>query len=310
MFSFFSAEVVQNPLTEFDNSLAPLCIYKCPFETGGRQKHVKGMKFLKFLVVLTIGITCCMNFTSCSNEEDEPDNGVSNGTVNPATVFANGIPQKVGGMNLTVNGEGLVSALTDGSVKVTFEYPCMSRAAEADVIMNISSDEDGNRVLYITVNDLGYSKYWKRVYDDGDVDEYWFEYNTDYQLKKIKIKNCEGSATVDFTYESGNITSVKMIPADGGTIKMSYGNSPIKNNGGVMMWEMFGIEDDIQYVYYAGLLGKATVSLPIKHEAYFDGEKYVENYTWAINDKGLPTKLTVEWIDSEDSGTEEMTFEW
>lgn len=122
------------------------------------------MKFLKFLVVLTIGITCCMNFTSCSNEEDEPDSGVvGNGTVNPATVFANGIPQKVGGMNLTVNSDGLVSALTDGSVKVTFEYPCMSRANEADVIMNVS-DEEGDLVIYVTLNDLGYSKYWKRVY--------------------------------------------------------------------------------------------------------------------------------------------------
>lgn len=268
------------------------------------------MKFLKFLVVLTIGITCCMNFTSCSNEEDEPDSGVGNVTVNPATVFANGIPQKVGGMNLTVNSDGLVSALTDGSVKVTFEYPCMSRANDADVIMNVS-DDDGDRVIYVTLNDLGYSKYSKRVYDDGDVDEYWFEYNSDGQLKKIKVQNCEGNGTVEYTYENGNIVSSKMVPAYGGSVKTSYGSDPIKNVGGVMMLGMFGLGDeDMQYAYYAGLLGKATVSLPIKNESYFDGESSVENYTWTINEKGLPTKLTVEWIDSEGSDTEDMYFVW
>ena len=264
------------------------------------------MKFLKFLVVLTIGITCCMNFTSCSNEEDEPNSGVGNGTVNPATVFTNGIPQKVGGMNLTVNSDGLVSALTDGSVKVTFEYPYMSRANEADVVMNVSDDGD-DYVIYITLNDFGYSKYWKIVYDDGDVEEFWFEYNSDDQLKKIKVQNSESNGTVEHIYENGNIVSVKMVPADGGTIRISYGNNPIKNVGGVMMWGMFGYDDeDMQYAYYAGLLGKATVSLPIKNEAYFDGESSVENYTWTINDKGLPTKLTTKYTDSDYSDIEDM----
>lgn len=268
------------------------------------------MKFLKFLVVLTIGITCCMNFTSCSNEEDEPDSGVSNGTVNPATVFANGIPQKVGGMNITVNGDGLVLALTDGSVKVTFEYPCMSRAAEADVIMNIS-EEDLDRVVYITLNDSGYSKYWKRVYDDGDVDEYWFTYNSAGQFNKIKAQTCEAIGTMDYSYENGNLVGVKTIPDYGGTMKIYYGNTLIKNVGGVMILEVFGIEDnDMQYAYYAGLLGKATSSLPIKKEVYFEGESSIENYIWTINDNGLPTKLTVEWIDSEGSDIEDMFFVW
>ncbi|WP_276894868.1 DUF4595 domain-containing protein [Hallella bergensis] len=268
------------------------------------------MKFLKFLVVLTIGITCCMNFTSCSNEEDEPNSGVGNGTVNPATVFTNGIPQKVGGMNLTVNSDGLVSALTDGSVKVTFEYPCMSRANDTDVVMNVS-DYEGERVISINLNDLGYSKYWKCVYDDGDIDEYWFEYNSDGQLKKIKIQNSEGGGTVEYTYENGNIISSKMTPSDGGTMKISYGSTPIKNVGSVMILGMFGIgDDDMQYAYYAGLLGKATVSLPIKNEAYFDGKSSVENYTWTINDKGLPTKLTTKYTDSDYSDTEDMYFVW
>ncbi|MBD5333720.1 MAG: DUF4595 domain-containing protein [Bacteroides sp.] len=266
------------------------------------------MNFLKFLVVSTIGITCCMNFTSCSDDDDEPSIGVGSATVNPAAVFTNGIPQQVGGINLTVNSDGLVSALTDGNVKVTFDYPCMSRASEADVIMKVIDDE-GERVISINLNDSGFSKYWKRVYDDGDVEEYWFEYNSDSRLKKIRVKNSEGTGTVEYTYEKGNIISSKMTPADGGTMKISYGSNPINNIGGVMMLVMFGIEDeDMQYSYYAGLLGKATSSLPIKNEAYFDGESFVEEYTWVLNDKGLPTKLTINDPDSDYS--EDMNFVW
>lgn len=271
------------------------------------------MKFLKFLVVLTIGITCCMNFTSCSNEEDEPDSGVGSGTVNPATVFANGIPQKVGGMNLTVNSDGRVSALTDGSVKVTFEYPCMSRANESDVIIKV--DDKANDEVYmvnVSLNRYGYSEYWKTVWGDGDIEERWFEYNDENQVKKIKIStNYGGNGTIEYSYENGNIVGVKMSPADGGTMKLTYGNTPIKNNGGIMIFQMFGIEETaIQYAYYAGLLGKATMSLPVKCESSFDDETSVENYSWTVNDKGLPTKLTTEYVDLEGSYTEDTIFEW
>ena len=271
------------------------------------------MKCLKFLVMLTIGITCYLSFSSCSNEDDEP-NRVVEGIVNPATVFENGIPQKVGGINITINSDGLVTKLTDGTVKVAFDYPCMSRTNESDVIINVDDANDGNRVIYVTLNELGYSKYWKRVWDEGDVDEYWFEYNADGQLNGIKISTNWGeNGAVELSYENGNIVGLKMTPADGGTMKISYGNTPIKNTGGVMIFDMFGVEDsEIQYSYYAGLLGKATVSLPVKNEINFDGDLTVEDYTWMVNDKGLPTKLTTKYtdVDGDDSFTEDIIFVW
>ncbi len=256
-----------------------------------------------------LGIMCCINFASCNDEENEPESETV-GDVNPATVFPSGIPQKVGGMNLTVNSDGLVSTITDGTVNVTFEYPCMSRSTEADVVMNVS-DYEGERVISINLNDLGYSKYWKRVYDDGDVDEYWFEYNSDSQLKKIKVRNCEGSGTVEYIYEKGNIVSAKFTPAYGGTMKISYGSTPIENIGGIMVLVIFGIDDDdMQYAYYAGLFGKATASLPVKNEMYFEGGYILEEYDWSVNKDGLPVKLTTKYSDSYGSDTEEMYFVW
>ena len=186
----------------------------------------------------------------------------------------------------------------------------MSLEADADVIIRVEEPEL-ERIVYVTLNDSGYSKYWKRVYDDGDVDEYWFEYNAADQFNRIKAQTCEGSGTLDYSYENGNIIGVKMTPSDGGTMRFFYGNTPIKNVGGLMIVGLFGIDDDdMQYAYYAGILGKSTSSLPLKKEGYFDGESFIENYTWTINDKGLPTKLTTEFIDSEGSDTEDMYFVW
>ena len=42
----------------------------------------------------------------------------------------------------------------------------------------------------------------------------------------------------------------------------------------------------------------------------FDDETSVENYSWTVNDKGLPTKLTTEYVDLEGSYTEDTIFEW
>lgn len=238
---------------------------------------------------------------------------MESGVVNPATVFANGIPQKVGDLNITVNSDGLVSTMTDGAANVSFAYPRMSRANESDVIIKV--DDKANDEVYtvnVSLNHSGYSEYWKTVWDDGDVEDRWFEYNTDNQVKRIRISNnYVGNGTIEYSYENGNIVGVKMSPADGGTIKLNYGNTPIKNNGGIMIFQMFGIEETVmQYAYYAGLLGKATMSLPVKSESSFDGETSVDIYSWTVNDKGLPTKLTTEYVDLEGSDTEDTIFEW
>lgn len=102
-----------------------------------------------------------------------------------------------------------------------------------------------------------------------------------------------------------------MSPADGRTMNLFYRNSLIKNTGGVMVFQMFGIEDSTtQHAYYVGLLGKTTISFTIKCESYFDYKTSIENCMWSINDKCLLTKLITEYVDSYDSYTQYIIFEW
>ena len=43
--------------------------------------------------------------------------------------------------------------------------------------------------------------------------------------------------------------------------------------------------DEMQYAYYAGLLGKATKNLPVK---LVDNENDTDNFTWTLNSNSYP----------------------
>lgn len=49
--------------------------------------------------------------------------------------------------------------------------------------------------------------------------------------------------------------------------------------------------DEMEYAYYAGLLGKAIKNLPVK---CVDDEGNVENYSWKLNSTGYPTQMKSE----------------
>ena len=267
------------------------------------------MKFLKFIAMVVIGVACCMAISSCSDDKDEPSGGESN-PVNPTTVFVNGIPKQVGNMAMSTNNDGLVSHIADGNVNVAVTYSYLSRANASDVIINID-ESDKQCTVNVSLNSLGYSKYWKTIWKGGDWEERWFEYNSDGQLQKMKISNSEGSGSIDFIYANGNIANVKMSPADGGTMTLSYGNTPIKNNGGIMLYQIYGIDDTaMQYAYYIGILGKGTVNLPVKNDMVFDGDRILETYDWILNENGMPTKMTLNHTEPDYTDTEEMLFKW
>lgn len=275
------------------------------------------MNFLKMSAIAMMAIVSCMGFASCSDDDKDEPNGGENGTevvVNPSNVFTAGIPKQVGGMSVTTDITGLVTAMNDAEdgVKITFSYPSASRAESYDVVMMVEEDGDKN-VFNLLLNDMGFTKYCKQIESDGNVEEWWFEYNADSQL--IKMTRSEGDNEVhEIVYENGNIVSVKEIHTDhegDNDWVISYGSTLIENKGCIMLFdETFGIDmDEMKYAYFAGLLGKATKNLPIGKADLIDGDK--GTYTWSLNANGLPIKLVaVEFGDDWEDEPRTIEFLW
>lgn len=272
------------------------------------------MKFLKFIVMAVIGIVSCTSISSCSHDKDESSGGES---VKPSNVFANGMPKQVGGIEITCGESGRVNEIhnTNEDVIVLFDYESYSRAENYDLCMMIKAgDMIGFDTFNIQLNGAGFAKYCKQIEENGDIEEWWFEYNSEGQLTKMKRSEGDNEVT-EITYLDSNITSVKMRSEDdrnGGDYVVEYGTPPVENKGCIMMWdECFGIDmDEMNYAYFAGLLGMPTKNLPTvcKLSRPANGENvWVANFSWTLNENGMPTKL----VSKNTEGDNETTiFKW
>ncbi|MDE5988147.1 MAG: DUF4595 domain-containing protein [Duncaniella sp.] len=267
--------------------------------------------------IAMMAIASYVGFVSCSDDGKDEPNGGENGeavAVNPSKVFTAGVPKQIGAMSITTDANGLVTSMmnAEDGTKIALVYPGMSRAESYDVVMTIEEDGDKN-VFNLRLNDLGFAKYCKQIESDGDVEEWWFEYNSDGRL--TKMTRSEGDNEVhEITYENGNITKVKEIHTDhdgDDDWVISYGTQLIENKGCIMLFdETFGIDmDELKYAYFAGLLGKATKNLPIERSDKTDGDK--GTYTWTLNPDGMPIKLVaVESGDDWEDEPQTMKFKW
>lgn len=266
-----------------------------------------------------LAIAGSLGFTSCSDDNKDEPNGAGNGgenqavVANPSNVFTAGIPTKVGGMSVNTDANGLVTSMgnaTDG-VNITFTYPSLSRADGYDVIMQVEEDGDRN-IFNLSLNELGFTKYCRQIESDGNVEEWWFEYNADGQLSKMTRSEGDNEVT-SITYVNGNITKVVgggNDPDSTNDYTISYGSPLIENKGCIMLFDAtFGIDmDEMEYAYFAGLLGKATKNLPIERIDSVDGDR--GTYTWTLDSNGMPVK--VEIVESGDgwSDSDTMEFNW
>lgn len=293
------------------------------------------MKQFKSYFAFLLIIFACISLTACS-DDDGPKGGDDDNAeevVNPKQVFENGIPKQVGDMQITTNAQGLVTEIVDGDKTATFIYneegsgtkKIASRAPKNyDVKMVITNRGVDIEVmtLYLTLNEQKFVKYAYEEYSRPDLegsafDEWWFEYNSAGQLKYMKRTEGNNEVTT-ITYDDGNITDVsyqcdRVDPesdeGDNGHYSVTYGSTPIANIGGIMMYdECFGIDtDEMQFSYYAGMLGKATKDLPIK----LTDKKYPwhMDFEWSMNPKGLPIQLrAIE--DGRQEYAEIFNFKW
>lgn len=280
------------------------------------------MNFLKFTGIALAAVACGAGFVSCSDDDD--DNNVPGGgnnpgvVVNPSNVFTAGLPSKVGALNIIKGADGRVVSMNDSEdgIRITFAYPGIGRADSYDVVMQVEDDED-RHVFNLLLNDAGFTKYCRQIESDGDIEEWWFEYNSDSRLTKMK-RTEGGNEVTDITYTDGNVTAVKVRSEEdncGGDYKIGYGSSAIENKGCIMLFDdTFGIDmDEMEYAYFAGLLGKATRQLPVSNDyVRFDPEEdtysWNKTFSWTLNARNMPIKLTT--VSTDEWGSEEETFDF
>ena len=240
----------------------------------------------KYYYILLFVLAClCLPFLASCDDEDDESNGPSPETsiVNPRKVFTAGLPTLVGGNKITTDDNGRVVKMERENLLVTFDYSALTRAAKADVVMTIESD-DVTSVCNLTLNDQGFVSFCDESSHnelDGDEHQTWkFTYDSYGHLTKM-VRSEGGNETTTITWEDGNITDVRVVseeyPDDASHYTITYWYT---NEGGIMFFdEMFGIDmDEMSFAYWAGLLGKPTALLPDYRYDAVSGEKEVFGY--------------------------------
>ena len=253
------------------------------------------------LFVITLG---CSALISCGNDNKtiEPDKPTTPTEVNPLNVFTGGVPLSYGKYNILKNVKGQVSAIqaNNGDEKITFEYmeSTSNNANTPNVVMTLESKEE-KLILYLFLNKEGFVKHCDETEyhrDDLSQKETWdFTYNNKGQL--LTMFRSEGNERTTIKYEAGNIVSTTEKAVNGTrnkTHKVYYTSqsvpSPIVNKGCIMLFDTtLGIDmDEMQYAYFAGLLGKATTHLPVR---LVDNKGEEESFAWHLNASGYPTSM-------------------
>lgn len=278
-------------------------------------------------IFLSMAVGCA--FTSCSNDNDEPNdpNGGENtsaGVVNPKNVFTGQMPSEINGSKLTHNAEGFVTKITtsDGKV-ITFEYPVVSRAAESTNTVVMTVDEGGDITYYdMTIGDNGfvsraYVKYKEPGQHEYEEGTWTLTYDNQGHLTKAfhdyTDEQGEDDYTVTIQWDNDNI--VKTYKDNGwDSYTYQYVNSKypqaIENKGALFMFEdIYPIEVyDLEWVYYAGMLGKGPKNLAVSDSEIDEGDTYTTNYIWTFDSNGYPTVFDVE--DDDHPGSSTVKFTW
>lgn len=271
-------------------------------------------QFIKIALFATT-ILGTMTLTGCSSDNDSEDSKIETDfTVNPQKVFTGGFLKGVSNAKITRDAKGRVLSFISEDETATFEYktPAAGETNSPHVIMTIES-EDEKLVCNLYLGKDGFVKHCDEteIYK-GQVtgQETWdFTYNGDGQLLTM-LRSEGGHEKTTVTYKDGDIVEVTEVSIDEPDVKKSFKifytspkvPSPIANKGCVMFYDALGIDvDEMDYAYYAGMLGKATKNLPVSQVDKDGGKEYVT--TWTINAQGYPTKLL-------DADQQEYVFFW
>ena len=246
-----------------------------------------------FAVIMSV------NFTSCSDDDDNN----SSGNIDPQRVFVNGIPRQVSDMKITRDASGLVSKIeTDDDVAVFYYPAATTRAALTNqhVRMEVTNDKNEETFIFdMEIGENGFVKHCDEITNTWD-----FTYTVEGYL--ISMKRSEGNETTTITYKNGDIIQTSTVSADEKSSTSSVYNidytselveTPIDNKGCIMLYDTtLGIDmDEMNFAFYAGLLGKATKHLPVRFTYDSDYEyQDTSSFTWTLNADGFPVLLSIQ----------------
>ena len=279
-------------------------------------------KLSNFVWLLAIALGAAIALTACSKNSDGPDGGEDKGKVevNPTKVFVNGMPKMVDGSVFTRDFKGRLSSIynREENVLIAFAYTSSILGTKdvPNVVMTVT-DDDSKTVYKLLLNEAGYVKYCDEYeYEKNEIakSKTWnLEYNSDNRLVKAVQSESGFQTTYTLTYKNGDAIESSTVSQKEGKETNRYQifytsskvTSPIVNKGCIMFFGGgLGIElDDLEYAYYAGMLGKATKHLPIYN---LDKNNDKISFEWTINKGGFPTKVVIK--DEED--VDQILFVW
>lgn len=249
-------------------------------------------------------------------------------------------PSKIGDITFNYDDLGVLNSITnidsEGKTEIiTFNY--FTTLDKNSYNVTISWKHKGNakayKNAYIKLNAFGDAKYMQ-VKDKNSISEYFFRYRGSGQLDayRVNIEYDESApAEIDalFTYTNENSISDYNICAcarsysnawtdDNIRYSIEYNSPSLKNSVGLMLFNLYGAESELNYLYYAGILGDPNISLPsvCKYGISNENVELSRNvsYKWELDNNNRPVKLIINTHTIEQGETydenEVILIEW
>lgn len=239
------------------------------------------MKKVKFITMAIFALFLFVNFSSCSSDDENSENGV----VKPST------NRKIKSIKSTYplyDGSVYYDVLNptwDGNTMTSFISGNGEEPIERDR-MTIEYGDDNEALIFdggdpdrIILDENGYAK----TAFFGSY-RYYIFYNSNGQMRQWYNDNDEYCV---LTYDNnGDIIQQETSDNMYNGYKYFYTNdkvkTPIENKGGIMLLDSWGIMWDWEYYYWFGIYGKSTKHLPVQvGDSTFD---------WTLDEQGYPIK--------------------
>ncbi len=218
--------------------------------------------------------------TDAPETPDTPGTDLPEGQSPLANVFTGKLLKQMGGDQFFYEN-GYLTKIVNGDETTTFHYNYATGAEGPDVYVTMTGDGDDE--FDITLNEQGFAEKVVQTSHDQYGDNVYtktFEYDADGHL--TAMNDDRNGRLYDLTWTDGDLTKVHWLSDSGNeyTYSYAYGNQP-NSNCLLLYYKVYSVDiDEVQCLYYAGLLGKAPKNLP---ETETSNSGTTVNFIWTDN---------------------------